>query len=116
MPSAFLHFLVRCRLRLGAAAAAALVLALSVFAASPAAHAWLHVGTDDACHHGPAPEDDAGCAVVLFAAGVTTPVQANVVAAPAVWREARSVVTEDRLRLVSPRYLRHPERGPPARV
>ena len=87
-----------------AGGAAALVFALGVFGASPVLHDWLH-GQNT-------PADD-GCAVVLFAAGVSVPLGAIAVTPPAaMWREfARPVARE--IFLASPRYLRQPERGPP---
>ena len=88
-----------------AAGAAALVFALGVLAASPTLHDWLHG------HDGKATDD--GCAVVLFASGVSVPLGAIAVALPAmVWRETERA-TEPGIFLVSPRYLRQPERGPP---
>jgi hypothetical protein len=93
--------------RLLAAGLASLVLALTVFAASPAAHDWLHLD-DDA----PAKSED-GCAVVLFANGVSLPLDPITAPVPqdAVW--SVSLVSSAEVFLVSPRYLRQPERGPP---
>ena len=88
-----------------AAGAAALIFALSVIAASPALHAWLH-------GQATLPTDD-NCAVVLFAGGVLVPLAAMAIAPPAmVWREMGHAATGE-IFLVSPRYLRQPERGPP---
>ncbi|MBL9203414.1 MAG: hypothetical protein JNL39_23100 [Opitutaceae bacterium] len=102
--------------RLVAASGAALVLALSIFAASPQAHAWLH----DAGHHGHAHHHDEaqgredGCAVVLFAGGVALPVGPAAPLPPL----SRSAIEPRRpameIFLVSPRYRFQPERGPPA--
>lgn len=95
-----------CLRRVGAAGGAALVLALTIFAASPVAHDWLHANATG--------EYESGCAVVLFAGGVSLPLDAPVVLPPATigsdvhFASARSVV------LVTPRYLRQPERGPPS--
>jgi hypothetical protein len=88
-----------------AGGAAALVFALGVVAASPALHNWLHDTEDTTA--------DDGCAVVLFANGVSVPLGTIAVAPPAVeWSEfARSITRE--IFLASPRYLRQPERGPP---
>lgn len=92
--------------RVLAAAGVAVVFALTVFAASPSLHAWLH--------HDTAPQAD-NCAVVLFASGVTLAVGAAAVPAPRVaWREFVPVAVAE-LHLVAPRYLRQPERGPPVR-
>lgn len=102
--------------RLVAAGGAALVLALAIFAASPAAHAWLHVADHHdhghAHHHDDAGGEDA-CAIVLFANGL--PLTA-VVAAPvpplALAADAPRLGATD-IFLVSPRYRLQPERGPP---
>lgn len=91
--------------RLGAAGAAALVLGLTLFAASPQLHDWLH-----ACDHVDA---DEGCPVTLFAGGVPLPVEQPVVAAPAAFRSAWSAPAREEIFLPTPRYLLQPERGPP---
>lgn len=84
---------------------AALVLVLGVFAASPALHHWLH-GTD-------ATAADDGCAIVLFAAGVSVPLGAIAIAPPvAEWGESARPMAPEIL-LSAPRFLRQPERGPP---
>ena len=88
---------------------AALVLALSVFAASPAAHGLLHADHD----HETAARTDDGCAVVLFASGVALPVGPVDVLPPTAVPQGISPVTAAEFYLVSPRYLRQPERGPP---
>lgn len=103
-----------------AAMGAGLVLTLTVLAASPTAHDWLHASLDShegADHtHAPltstAPEHD--CAVVLFASGVETPVAPLALIPPRVAAENISPVTAAEFYLVSPRYLRQPERGPPS--
>lgn len=89
-----------------AAAAVALLLLLSATAAAPALHHWLHAdGGDNAGDN---------CAVVLFASGLTLAAAPLAVAAPAAtWRDLPRTVAAD-LFLASPRYLRQPERGPPA--
>src|SRR5262245_30846564 len=92
--------------RLLAALCAALVLALTIFAASPAAHGLLHDSTQRA-------NDDA-CAVVLFAGGVSLPVGPIAVMPPTPVQQGVSPVTAADVFLVVPRYLRQPERGPPA--
>ncbi|MEO7600556.1 MAG: hypothetical protein ABIV50_16610 [Opitutus sp.] len=92
--------------RLAAACGVALFLGLTVAAASPALHHWLHAdGATDA-------KDN--CAIVLFATGVTLACAAVLVSRPCLrWtRVERAVVSE--LLLVSPRYVLRPERGPPA--
>ena len=91
--------------RLLAAGAVALVLLLSVLASNPELHRFIH-GDTDAGH-----ED--GCAVVLFAHGVSAPFDTAVLAVtPATWAIlGRPETTE--IFLTSPRYLHQPERGPP---
>lgn len=93
--------------RVLAAGCAALVLALTIFAASPAAHGLLH---DDEDHH--AVSDDA-CAVVMFASGVSLPVAPLAITPPTAVVQGISPITAADVFLVSPRYLRQPERGPP---
>jgi hypothetical protein len=85
--------------------AVALLLLLTVSAVSPTLHAWLHPDGDHEANH--------QCAVVLFASGVAlTP--ATVLAAPDLaWSEQRPA-TAPALFLIAARYLRQPERGPPA--
>ena len=85
---------------------AGMVFALAVLAASPVAHDCLHA--DDA----PVSEDQ--CAVVLFAHGVSAPLSHVVVTAPISTGQTtlRAVATE--VFVSRPRYLRQPERGPPA--
>lgn len=94
--------------RLLAAGGAALVLALTVFAASPKLHDWLHA-TDD-CNDGDS------CPVVLFAHGVASPVAIQ--AEPPPLGDCRSPAQAEPtpIFLAAPRYLRQPERGPPVRL
>ncbi len=107
-----------------AAAGAGLVLALTVFAASPAAHEWVHAAAGSCSghahghDHGPATtgDDDAGCAVVLFASGVDLPVGPASALPPRLVAQGVTPVTAAEPLLVSPRYLRQPERGPPGRA
>ena len=87
---------------------AALVLALTIFAASPSAHDFLH--DHDHCHA----VDDEGCAVVMFASGVSLPVAPFALTPPTDLVQGISPVTAADVFLVSPRYLRQPERGPPS--
>lgn len=100
--------------RLLASGVAALVLALTVFAASPTAHAWIHGDHEHA--HAPVGDQpgEHGCAIVLFAGGVALPLDAISVAEPLVFSQAISPTTAAEVDLVSPRYLRRPERGPPS--
>lgn len=88
-----------------AGSSAALVLLLGVLAACPNLHNLLHHDSDQESH---------GCAVVLFAGGVTPAVATAVVTAPDLAWHGRPAIAVDELFLASPRWLRHPERGPPA--
>lgn len=101
LPEIFRRFL--------AAGSAALVFALTVFAASPVAHDRLHD------HDHPAQAEDR-CAVVLFADGVVPMLDPLAVTPPAPIARDFVAATAADIFLVSPRYLRQPERGPPARV
>lgn len=96
--------------RLLAAGGAALVLALTIFAACPTAHASLH---DAGCPHHQ-PDNDEGCAVTIFASGVSLPVGPMATAPVVFLPRAVPVAPAADVFLVSPRYLRQPERGPPA--
>lgn len=93
--------------RILAGACAALVLALTIFAASPKAHDLLH----DSDHEHTLDGD--GCAVVLFASGVSLEVGPIAVTPPTTVAQGVSPVTAADVFLVSPRFLRQPERGPP---
>ncbi len=91
--------------RLLAAGCAVLVFALGLFAASPALHDQLHAGNHSSL--------DDGCAVALFANGVSvTPSLVALPPAPGEWRELPGIAPREVL-LDSPRYLLQPERGPP---
>lgn len=110
-PTARLADPLRRALALGCAA---LVMALTIFAASPEAHGMLH-GEDRCPVHG---QDTAAadhtCAIVLFAGGVDLPVGPLFVTPPTDVPAGVSPVTAAEVFLVSPRYLRQPERGPPS--
>jgi hypothetical protein len=96
---------VDCLRRLLAAGCAALIFALGLFAASPALHGQLH-------HDTTASTDD-GCAIVLFAGGVSVPLAAIAVTPPsAEWCEPVYFGSTE-ICLDSPRYLLQPGRGPP---
>lgn len=91
--------------RILALGCAVLVFALGVFGASPSLHEQLHAG--------PQAVADDGCAVALFAGGVSLVVP--VVALPpsaTQWSELPAPTTHE-LFLESPCYLLQPERGPP---
>ncbi len=91
--------------RIVALGSVALVFALAVFAASPALHERLHAGPQAAA--------DDGCAVALFASGVSLAVPVVALPpSPAQWSELPATVTHEFF-LESPRYLLQPERGPP---
>ena len=88
-----------------AGGSAALVLFLAMLAASPDWHGRFH----DAAHTA----HDEACAVALFAAGVSLEAGPIAVAAPEIVWNQPSAAAPEKLRLVAPRYLRQPERGPP---
>ena len=91
--------------RVLAAGSAALIFALGLFAASPVLHGQLHHLSDSTL--------DDGCAIMLFANGVSMPLAATAPPPPSAdWREGRPVSSTEIL-LDSPRYLLQPERGPP---
>jgi hypothetical protein len=106
--------------RVFATLCAVLVLGLMVLAASPTAHNWLHSGTpphtcSDHAKSKPVPApSEHDCAVVLFASGVDTPLAAITLSPPRLIARNVSPVTAAAFYLVSPRYLRQPERGPPS--
>ena len=91
--------------RLLAAGSIALVLLLSVLATNPELHRVFHAPSD-------AGHED-GCAVVLFAHGVSAPLDTAILASsPAQWLAFSRPETAE-IFLASPRYLHQPERGPP---
>lgn len=93
-----------------------MVLALSVFAASPAAHTWLHSSAsacDGHAHPGDSAAAEDDCAIVLFAGGVALPVGAAALLPPDFAPRGVPPITAAEFDWVSPRYLRQPERGPP---
>jgi hypothetical protein len=108
--------------RLIAGAGVALVLLLSVLAACPEAHEWIHgheehtahdASTTGAHHHDADNPDDDGCVVTLFAHGVIT---ATVFAAliVALFRlVAVATPPGEALCLPAPHYLLPPLCGPP---
>jgi hypothetical protein len=99
--------------RLVALGSAAMVFALTIFAASPEAHGILHEDKDCPGHGHATSEPDHSCAVVLFAGGISLPVGPLFVTPPIAVPAGISPVTAAEVFLISPRYLRHPERGPP---
>jgi hypothetical protein len=91
--------------RLLAAGCAALVFALGLFAASPVLHEHLH--------HNAHPSADDGCAIVLFAGGVSVPLAVTALPPPpAEWRR-QPYVSSTEFFLASPRHLLPPGHGPP---
>jgi hypothetical protein len=88
-----------------AAGCAALVLLLVTLAASPDLHARLHAA--DNTH------SEEGCAVTLFASGVSLTCTAILIPLPPVaWVEQTPAEVAE-VFVATPRYLRQPERGPP---
>lgn len=92
--------------RLFAAGGAALVFALTVFAASPALHTQLHHATDTT-------HDDV-CPVVLFTGSASLPTAALSAPLPPATLSASAPIIAREIFVAPPRYLRQPERGPPA--
>ncbi|MEO7413043.1 MAG: hypothetical protein ABIZ81_06780 [Opitutaceae bacterium] len=91
--------------RIIAGGSVALVLFLATLAASPELHGRFHGTTNIG--------SDEGCAIALFANGITPAACSIAIAAPAaLWSEPPAPVAE-KLFLVASRYLRQPERGPP---
>jgi hypothetical protein len=91
--------------RLLAAGCIAMIFVLGLLAASPVLH--------DQLHQGQAPAADDGCAVILFANGVSVPL--DLIAVPPVpveWQCEDYFGAADLL-LDSPRYLLQPVCGPP---
>lgn len=90
-----------------AAAATGLVLALTVLAVCPSLHAWLHgekqIDADD------------GCAVVLFAHGVTTAAGALILAAALLVRLPDTIAAPAEPTFSGASFVLPPGRGPPAR-
>ena len=82
----------------------ATILFLTVLAVSPAAHEGFHSNAADANHT---------CAITLFAQGITSPVCHFELPLPLECLDAVAPVAGEELRLVSPRYLLKPLRGPP---
>jgi hypothetical protein len=93
--------------RLLAGAAAVLVLMLAVLAVSPSLHAWLHgEKTLDA---------DDGCAVVLFAQGITPAIGAALLVAAALRRLPGRLAEPFAPWFAAPAHQLPPGCGPPAR-
>jgi hypothetical protein len=90
--------------RLIAAAAAALVLALTVLAASPQLHKWLHPDADDSDHE---------CAITLFHHGVAQAATAIILAVVSRRWIGFLATIPAALNLVAPRFRLSPGRGPP---
>ena len=82
-----------------------MVFALGLFAASPVLHEQLH----HAAHLSP----DDGCAIVLFANGLSVPLAMVELPLPSAEWSEQSYPSSTELMLTSPRYLRLPAHGPP---
>jgi NAD/NADP transhydrogenase beta subunit len=92
--------------RLLAAGGVALVLMLSVLAASPTLHAWLHCSAGQADHE---------CAITLYQQGVAAAGIGIILAAVALVVLARVVTTPADLHLAPSPYWLPPGHAPPAR-
>jgi len=96
-----------------------LVFGLTILAASPELHGWLHghePGAADVAHHGghgQVPDDDDGCVVTLFAQGVVLPLALLALAFTGLTLRLVDFALCDRVIPESPRYLRLPAQGPP---
>jgi hypothetical protein len=88
-----------------AAGLALLIFTLGLFSVSPVLHKRLH-------HHGAAAPAE-GCAIVLFANGVSVPVAVTAPLPPVSDWQSPPAVGSIEIFLDSPRYLLQPERGPP---
>lgn len=98
---------------------AVLVLGLAVLSASPEAHSWLHASTAHDCpDHAKVPATpatgDHDCAITLFAQGVQLAGAPTALVAPQLAVEVLPRIAATNFVWVTPRYLRQPERGPPA--
>ncbi|HEY0968327.1 MAG TPA: hypothetical protein VGD88_13125 [Opitutaceae bacterium] len=96
-----------------------LVFGLSLISSSPEAHAFVHRSEQasahdcDHAHSAPTQSTEHVCAVVLFAGGVELPA-ATYLPLPTVTVAPAAQAAYAALFLPVPRYLRQPERGPPA--
>jgi TRAP-type C4-dicarboxylate transport system permease small subunit len=107
--------------RITAAFSALLVMGMLVFAASPGAHAWLHshdhlstaANVDSHAGHAKPDQQDDGCAIVVFAAGVL--VALILFFLGGAFRRAASAIFPDIAVLyrATPRYWLPPLCGPP---
>lgn len=92
---------------------AALIFALGLLNAAPAAHERLHAGGHDHDSGHTAVHDDTGCAVTLFAQGVTAPLDLPRLPAPRLLCLATLAPAGDGLHLAATPHLTPPGRGPP---
>jgi hypothetical protein len=103
--------------RFAASLGIGLVLALTVFAASPELHGWLHDHEPGAAHHhdgqGGIPDNDDSCAVTLFAQGLVVPLSLVALAFTGQTLRLLDFAFGDRIVPESPRYLRLPTQAPP---
>jgi hypothetical protein len=96
-----------------------LVFALTILAASPELHGWLHghePGAAAVAHHGghgQIPDDDDGCVVTLFSQGLVLPLALLALAFTGRTLRLLDLALCDRVIPESPRYLRLPAQAPP---
>jgi hypothetical protein len=107
MPAFALHLRVSrsCLHRLLAAGGVALVLLLSVLAASPGLHAWLHSNAGETDHE---------CIITLYQHGVVTAAAEVALVVVALVLLAWVSAAPPALHLASPRYWLPPGQAPPA--
>lgn len=92
-----------------AAGSIALVVLLGWLSSSPSLHEQLH-----AHDHATTTEHGDTCAVALFAQGLAAPLDTAVIDAPVCVASETRLFSTTELLLIPARYLRQPERGPPA--
>ena len=93
---------------------AVLLVVLGTLGASPTLHAALHGAHDHESHDHEIPRDnDAGCVVLLFAQGLTSPAPSPEIEAPAERHATTTVALPDSATPVAPPHLQPPGRGPP---
>ena len=103
--------------RLTAVLGVALVILLNVLVASPALHAWVHGHEEAAQHaghgHEPAGSADHGCAVTLFAYGVSLVLAFFLLLLARVLVSSQALLSSNWLIVTRPHYWLVPSHAPP---